>query len=98
VSVLHGLLLGPLLGIGAEAMAKQSNLEYTHVLSEALDRVSSGQVQAAFLMNATRVSQVFDACEAGFVLPQKSTYFQPKLATGLVMARIEPERRYSPME
>ena len=42
-------------------------------------------------MNATQVEQVLPACEAGFVLPQKSTYFQPKLATGLVMYRIDPD-------
>jgi uncharacterized protein (DUF1015 family) len=90
VSVLHGLVLDPLLGIGSEAMASQSNLTYSHDLRETLGRVAAAEVQAAFLMNATKVSQVLDACEAGFVLPQKSTYFQPKLATGLVMARIEP--------
>jgi len=88
VSVLHGLILEPLLGIGAEAMAKQQNLTYSHDLRETLGRVSSGAVQAAFVMNATKTNQVLDACEAGFVLPQKSTYFQPKLATGLVMQRI----------
>jgi uncharacterized protein (DUF1015 family) len=92
VSVLHGLILEPMLGIGAEAMAKQQNLTYSHELGETLARVSSGAVQAAFIMNATKVHQVLDACEAGFVLPQKSTYFQPKLATGLVMQKIHPER------
>jgi uncharacterized protein (DUF1015 family) len=92
VSVLHGLILDPLLGIGAEAMAKEQNLIYSHDLRETLGRVSSGAVQAAFLMNATKVNQVLDACEAGFVLPQKSTYFQPKLATGLVMQKIRPEQ------
>jgi uncharacterized protein (DUF1015 family) len=89
VTVLHGVLLGPLLGIDASAMAKQSNLLYTHDTSEALARVDAGEVQAAFLMNATSVSQVLDACEQGHVLPQKSTYFQPKLATGLVMYQVE---------
>src|SRR6185436_4329033 len=90
VTVLHGLLLGPLLGIDAAAMAKQSFLSYTHDMDEALARIEAGEVQGGFLMNATKVEQVLDACEAGFVLPQKSTYFQPKLATGLVMARIDP--------
>jgi uncharacterized protein (DUF1015 family) len=89
VTVLHGLVLGPLLGIDKEAMAKQSFLTYTHDTGEALARVESGAVQGAFFMNPTKVNQVLTACEAGFVLPQKSTYFQPKLATGLVMARIE---------
>jgi uncharacterized protein (DUF1015 family) len=49
-------------------------------------------VQAAFIMNATKIEQVLDACEAGFVLPQKSTYFQPKLATGLVMQKIRADQ------
>jgi hypothetical protein len=93
VSVLHGLILEPLLGIGAEAMAKQQNLTYSHDLRDTLAKVESGSVQAAFLMNATKVDQVLDACEAGFVLPQKSTYFQPKLATGLVMQKIESGKR-----
>ncbi len=91
VSVLHGMLLGPLLGIDASAMAKQSYLGYTHDTAQALGEVEAGRVQAAFLMNATKVEQVLQACEAGFVLPQKSTYFQPKLATGLVMYRIDPD-------
>jgi uncharacterized protein (DUF1015 family) len=91
VSVLHGIVLGPLLGIDASAMAKQSHLGYTHDTAEALAAVEGGRVQAAFLMNATKVEQVLQACEAGFVLPQKSTYFQPKLATGLVMYRIDPD-------
>ena len=40
-------------------------------------------------MNPTKVEQVLAACEAGSVLPQKSTYFLPKLATGLVMYRLD---------
>ena len=89
VTVLHGLVLGPMLGIDAAAMARQSFLGYTHDMVEALGEVAAGRAQAAFLMNATTVDQVLSACEAGFVLPQKSTYFQPKLATGLVMHRID---------
>ncbi|HEY5090454.1 MAG TPA: DUF1015 domain-containing protein [Polyangia bacterium] len=85
VTVLHGVILGSLLGIDAAAMASQSFLAYTHVTAEALARVGSGEVQAAFLMNATKVEEVLAVCEAGFVLPQKSTFFQPKLATGLLM-------------
>jgi uncharacterized protein (DUF1015 family) len=91
VNVLHGLLLGPLLGIDAAALSRQSFLSYAHRLDDAVTRVESGEAQGAFLMNATRVEQVLAACEAGFVLPQKSTYFHPKLATGLVIARVDPE-------
>jgi uncharacterized protein (DUF1015 family) len=89
VTVLHGVILGPLLAINAEALANQSFLTYTHDTAEAITRVDKGDVQAAFFMNPTKVEQVLAACEAGFVLPQKSTYFLPKLATGLVMYRLD---------
>jgi uncharacterized protein (DUF1015 family) len=85
VTVLHGVILAPLLGIDAAAMESQSYLEYTHDTAEAMARVAAGEAQVAFFMNPTKVEEVLSVCEAGFVLPQKSTYFQPKLATGLVM-------------
>jgi uncharacterized protein (DUF1015 family) len=77
-------------------MARQAYLAYTHDTAEAVARAASGEVQAAFLMNATKVHQVLEACEAGFVLPQKSTYFQPKLATGLVMYGLDGVAPASP--
>ncbi len=85
VTVLHGVLLGPLLAIDEEALAAQTFLLYTHDTAQALSRVAAGDVQAAFLMNPTKVADILAVCESGFVLPQKSTYFHPKLATGLVM-------------
>ena len=85
VTVLHGVILAPLLGIDAAALESQSYLEYTHDTAEAMARVAAGEAQVAFFMNATKVEEILSVCEAGFVLPQKSTYFQPKLATGLVM-------------
>ena len=50
--------------------------------------MAAGRAQAAFFMNATKIDRILAVCEAGFVLPQKSTYFQPKLATGVVMYRL----------
>ena len=44
--------------------------------------------QAACLMNATRMSEVRDVANAGEKMPQKSTYFYPKLLTGLVIQTI----------
>jgi uncharacterized protein (DUF1015 family) len=85
VTVLHGVLLGPLLAIDEAALADQRFVSYTHDTAEALARVAAGDAQVAFFMNPTKVGEVLAACEAGFVLPQKSTYFHPKLATGLVM-------------
>ena len=85
VTVLHTLVLENLLGIDKQNMAEQRNLKYTRDLSEALESVQSGRANCSFLLNPTRVSEIKDVAAAGEKMPQKSTYFYPKLITGLVM-------------
>ncbi len=87
VSVLHTLVLEKLFGIDKENMANQVNLTYTRVFKEAVDGVDEGSFQCAFILNPTRVSEILDVAAAGEKMPQKSTYFYPKLITGLVMNR-----------
>lgn len=89
VNVLHTLILERLLGIDKENMAGQKNLTYTRSLQEALDGVDSGLYQCCFLLNPTRVSEIRDVAAAGEKMPQKSTYFYPKLLTGLTMNALE---------
>lgn len=85
VSILHSYVLENALGIDKENMANQINLRYTRSLGEALESVRSGKATGAFLINATKVSQIKAVALAGDKMPQKSTYFYPKLKTGLVM-------------
>jgi uncharacterized protein (DUF1015 family) len=84
VKLLHGLVLEPILKIDAHEEAERGNLAYVKDDDEALDRVLSGEFSVGFLMNATRVEEVFAVSEAGETMPEKSTYFYPKLLTGLV--------------
>jgi uncharacterized protein (DUF1015 family) len=88
VSVLHRLVLEQLLGITAEAQERQTHLKYVKNFDEPFALVQSGECQLAFLMNATRMSEVRDVANAGEKMPQKSTYFYPKLLTGLVINKI----------
>lgn len=85
VSVLHSLVLENALGIDKENMANQINLRYTRSMDDAIQSVQNGKANAAFLINATKVSQIKAVALAGDKMPQKSTYFYPKLKTGLVM-------------
>ena len=57
---------------------------------EALSRVDSGEFDLAFFMNATHVSDVRTLAEKGVRLPQKSTFFFPKLLSGLVINKFDP--------
>lgn len=85
VSILHSFVLENALGIDKENMANQINLRYTRSLDEAIESVKNCSANAAFLINATKVSQIKAVALAGDKMPQKSTYFYPKLKTGLVM-------------
>lgn len=88
VTVLHTLILERLLGIDKENMANQKNLTYTRDAAEAIDAVKNGEANCCFLLNPTRVSEIRDVAIAGEKMPQKSTYFYPKLITGLTMNKI----------
>lgn len=88
VSILHTLILERIFGIDAENMAKQINLTYVKKSEDALEAVRSGKAQCAFILNPTRVTEIRDVAAAGEKMPQKSTYFYPKLITGLVMNEI----------
>lgn len=88
VSVLHSLVLEKLLGIDRENMANQLNLTYTRSFKEAEASVKSGEGNCAFFLNPTKVSEIGAVSVNGEKMPQKSTYFYPKLITGLVMNRL----------
>ena len=64
-------------------------VSYTHDAAEAADAVGKGDVIAAFLLAPTALESVVAVAAAGAVMPQKSTYFYPKAATGLVMYPLE---------
>ncbi len=85
VTILHRIILEKIFGINKENMAKQINLVYTKKTEEAIESVQKGRCQCAFIMNPTRVTQIKDVAAVGEKMPQKSTYFYPKLITGLVM-------------
>ncbi len=89
VNVLHTAILERLLGIDKENMAQQINLTYTRVTEEAIDGVKNGTYQCAILLNPTRVSEIQGVAAAGEKMPQKSTYFYPKLITGLTMNELD---------
>ena len=92
VAVLHAAILEHILGITPEAQAAKTNIWYPQDTKAALASVRSGTGQVLFVMNATPVAQVREVAEAGEVMPQKSTFFYPKVLTGLAIHTLEPTR------
>jgi uncharacterized protein (DUF1015 family) len=62
-----------------------SEFEYTPSAQEAIDAVDSGLYEAAFLVRAPTVTQVAEFAKRGETMPQKSTFFYPKLTSGLLL-------------
>ena len=92
VTLLHGLVLeGPtsVLALDAHHEAEAGRLVYSKDEDEAVACVESGEFAASFLLNATAVEEVRAVSEAGETMPEKSTYFCPKIATGLVFNSLE---------
>jgi uncharacterized protein (DUF1015 family) len=85
VSLLHTLILEKQFGIGAAELAAYTHVAYTIDATEAIAKVNAGDYGAAFILRSTPVNQVREVAAAGDKMPQKSTYFYPKLVTGLVL-------------
>ena len=82
VTVLHYLVFRDVLGI--DPAATEGHIDYATDPGEAFRRLSTGAYALGAFINATQVSEVRAVAERGETMPQKSTYFYPKLLTGLV--------------
>jgi uncharacterized protein (DUF1015 family) len=92
VVVLHKLILEGILGIGEQQLAGETNIEYIKDIGTAIDEaiaaVDKGQKQVVFFMNPTRVEQVKQVAATNKKMPQKSTFFYPKIFSGLTINKL----------
>ena len=93
VSVLHREILQRELGLEPDELESERYLSYSRDVATLLDRVETGAGQAAFLLRPPAVSDVVEVARAGQVMPQKSTYFFPKPASGIVFNPLSAEIR-----
>jgi len=95
VNLLHIPILKKRLNIGAQDLAASKKVTYVKDPAEAAAAVQSGEGQIAFFLNPTRTYQVRDVSLAGETMPSKSTFFYPKLLTGLVINPLNPDEEIS---
>lgn len=86
--VLSELVLGPIFDIDADALISGA-VDFSADAGEAYTATVDGPYNVAILVNSTPVQQVIDIADAGEVMPQKTTFFYPKLATGMVFSVLE---------
>jgi uncharacterized protein (DUF1015 family) len=84
VSVVHEEILQRELGLTPAELEEERYLTYSRDVAVVLSRVDTGAAQAGFLLRPPAVRDVVEVARAGQVMPQKSTYFFPKPASGIV--------------
>lgn len=87
VTLLHERLLQACWGLDPEH--PEENLRFTRSTEEAVQAVASGAAQVALLPSPEPVSAVLEVAQQGHVMPQKATYFVPKLRSGLVLGPLD---------
>ena len=93
VSVLHREILQRELGVEEAILEQERFVGYSRDAATVLDQVAAGDAQAAFLLRPPAVDDVVAVANAGQVMPQKSTYFYPKPASGIVFNPLSADLR-----
>lgn len=85
LTVLHKVLITKEFGYTQEEQMAQEGITYIKQESEAFDLIDSGKAEASFIMAYPKIKDIKEISEAGYRMPQKSTYFYPKLLSGIVI-------------
>jgi uncharacterized protein (DUF1015 family) len=88
VNILHLYFIDKVLGIPMDKQFTSPLIEYERNTNRCLSEVKDGNAQLAVLVGEIPMEQVIKVCKSGHTLPPKSTYFYPKLVTGLVFSSI----------
>ncbi|GAI83812.1 unnamed protein product, partial [marine sediment metagenome] len=85
VSIVDHVILEELLGLSSEDEVK---ISYNYEIKEAVSRVLAQDYQLAFILKPVRAETIKAIADAGDRMPRKSTYFYPKLPSGLILNRL----------
>lgn len=89
VTVLHRLVFEEILRLSPEAQARQENIIYWKDTRKAIEEVRNGGCEVSFLLNPTPIEDMERVALSGEKMPQKSTYFYPKVLSGLLVHSLE---------
>ncbi len=88
VNVLTQLIMMELMGFDQARLDDETKIAYRTTSMDAVAAVNAGEAELAFILNPTKIEQVRRVSERGLIMPRKSTYFYPKVISGLVFNRL----------
>lgn len=96
LTVMHYFIIEQGLGIAGKDQRKTEHIEFDRSYSDCLKRVIQGEAQLAIITNEVSIEEVKQVCYSGFTMPQKSTYFYPKVICGFLFSSINEEEFREP--
>jgi uncharacterized protein (DUF1015 family) len=96
LTVMHYFIIEKALGIPGKEQRQSENIFFDRSFSDCLKRVSKDEAQLAIITNEVSIEDVKNVCHSGATMPQKSTYFYPKVICGFLFSSIKENEFYSP--
>lgn len=96
LTVMHYFIIEKALGIPGKDQRKSENIFFDRSFSDCLKRVLQREAQLAIITNEVSIDDVKNVCHSSATMPQKSTYFYPKVICGFLFASIKEDEFYTP--
>ena len=97
LTVMHYFIIEQILGIAGRTQRRSEKLEFDRSYTDCLKKVTQGTVQMAIITNEISIDEVKTVCASGYTLPQKSTYFYPKVICGFLFTSIKEAEFHEPV-
>lgn len=97
LTIMHYFIIERILGIPGKMQRRSEKLEFDRSYADCLKKVIEGEAQMAIITNEISIEEVKAVCASGFTLPQKSTYFYPKVIGGFLFTSIKEEEFQEPV-
>jgi len=97
LTVMHYFIIEKILGIPGKDQRQSEYIDFDRSFSDCLQKVSQGAAQMAIITNEVSIEEVKRVCHSGYTMPQKSTYFFPKVICGFIFTSIQEEEFKPPV-
>ncbi|MGC1243145.1 MAG: DUF1015 domain-containing protein [Chryseosolibacter sp.] len=97
LTVLHYFIIEKALGIPGRVQRQSEHLEFDRSYADCLKKVMQGEAQMAIITNEISIEDVKAVCKSGYTMPQKSTYFYPKVIGGFLFTSVKEEEFQEPV-
>jgi len=97
LTVMHHFVIERALGIPGKEQRRSSNINFDRSLADCMAKVQNGEAQLAIITKDIAMDDVKRVCFSGYTMPQKSTYFYPKIICGFLFSSIREEDFASPV-